>query len=326
MRILSSNDIRHALPMSECIAAIRQAVVALSKGEFEVPERIPMESGGGISLVMSALWPEKNATSTKLISIYPDNPAKGLPTIHGLLILQDSSIGRPVALMDSASLTALRTGALCGVAAEALCKEDKPVVAIFGAGKQARTQAEAVRAVHDVSQIRIYSRTRSNVEEFVEELSEQAWCDCEVYAADSSSAAVKDADIVMCATTSSMPILNGDDIKPGAHVSAIGAFTPEDRELDSQLVQRADLLVVDTYVGALDEAGDFLIPMNEGLIRREDFSTEIGEVVAGTKTGRTSPEQITIFKSVGNAAFDVASAPIALANAERMGLGTMCEI
>ena len=317
LRILSEPDVRSAITMRQAIEAMREAFGQLSAGEATVPLRTPLETEKGVTLFMPAYLRGSGDLGAKIVSVYAENPALGLPTITAVVIVLDSQTGQPLALMDGTYLTALRTGAASGLATERLARPDASVVAVFGAGAQARTQLEAVRTVRPIREVRIVSRTRASAERFAGELE-----GIHVRVMDDRSAAVRGAHIIIAATTSPTPVFDGRDVEPGAHVNGIGSYTPEMQEVDATLVQRARV-VVDSREAALAEAGDLIIPLRQGLITADHIHAELGEIVNGDKPGRTSDDEITFFKSVGNAAQDVVTARWVLQAAEEKGLGTV---
>ncbi len=326
LHVLSAADVVGVLPMARCLDVVREATASLSRGDILVPDRQQLATGDGVTLTMSALWPARDAMSTKLNSVYNENTARGLPTFHGILTLQELSTGRHTALIEASSLTALRTSALIGLATELLSRKDSSTAAIIGAGRHGRVQLEAILAVRALSEVRVSSRTAESARSFVEEMSTKEFTrGVTLRAATTSAEAVRGADIICCATNSPTPVLDGNDVEPGTHVNAIGAFTPQTRELDSELVQRARI-VVDTRDGVREEAGDILIPISEGLIDAAALEDEIGEVVLGVKPGRTSSDQVTIFKSVGSAGFDVGAAVAALGTARERDLGSVISL
>ncbi|MDR5694233.1 MAG: ornithine cyclodeaminase family protein [Armatimonadota bacterium] len=323
MRILTAAEVRQALPMGEAIAAVREAAIELSQGTANVPVRLhlPIPPQEGIALYMPAYLEGAPALGMKAVSVFPRNPEQGFPTIHAVVLLQDVSTGRPLALLEGAYLTALRTGAISGLATDLMARKDARVVALFGAGAQARTQLEAVATVRSIQEVRIVSRRPERTRLFAQEMAQQAFLTgVDVRVAYSPHDAVEGADIIITATTSPLPLFDGKMVKPGAHINAIGAFTPTTREVDSFLVKRARV-VVDSRSGCLAEAGDLLIPIQEGVITAEHIVGELGEVALGKIRGREHADEITLFKSVGNAAFDVAVAMAVLAKAEQLGLG-----
>lgn len=309
--------------MGEAIAAVREAAIEISSGTAYVPVRLhlPISPHEGTALYMPAYLERASALGMKAVSVFPRNPEHNLPTIHALVLLQDVSTGRPLALLEGGYLTALRTGAISGLATDLMARRDARVVALFGAGAQARTQLEAVATVRSIQQVRVLSRRPERARLFAQEMAEQPFLDgVDVRVADSPADAVNAADIIITATTSPTPLFNGHAVKPGAHINAIGAFTPTTREVDSFLVKRARV-VVDSRSGCLAEAGDLLIPIQEGVITAEHILGEIGEVAVGRVKGRERDDEITLFKSVGNAAFDVATGLAVLRRAEELGLG-----
>lgn len=319
LRLLSATDIRRALRMGEAIEVVKGAFRQLSSGDANVPLRTAVESKAGVTLLMSAHLRGSNALGVKVVSVYADNAARGLPTVTALAIVLDADTGQPLAVMEGTYLTALRTGAASGVATDALARKDARVLAVFGAGAQARTQIEAVCSVRDIRAIRLFSRTRASAEKLRAELA--SWHPrISASIASSPAEAVRGADIIVTATNSSTPVFDGSDLAPGVHINAIGAFRPDMQEIDEVTVQRAKV-VVDQRAAALSEAGDLIIPIQRGVITAAHVHAELGEILNGTKRGREREDEITLFKSVGNAAQDAAVAQAILSAAEAQGLG-----
>lgn len=306
--------------MSEAIDAMRDAFGQLSTGEADVPQRLALRTPGGVSLFMPGYLPESGDLAAKIVSVYGNNPASGLPVVNAVVVLLDSSTGMPVALLNGTSLTALRTGAAGGLAAELLALPEADTVALFGAGAQARTQLEAVRAVRPIRRVRILSRTGDSAARLVAELE-----GVEAEAAIDPAHCLEGARIVITATDSSEPVFPGELVAPGTHVTGVGSFTADMREVDAALVTRAKV-IVDSRDAALAEAGDLIIPIREGSFRPEDIHAELGEVVRGLRSGRENASEITFFKSVGSAAQDVAVAGRIFRRARSMGLGAMVEL
>jgi len=320
IRILSADDVRRAVDMPAAIAAMRAAFAALSGGRATVPARLALESDHGVTLFMPAHLTESGSAGAKIVSVNPGNTAQGLPVIHAVVLALDPVTGRVRALMDGTWLTALRTGAIGGLAADLLAREDASVVALFGAGVQARTQLEAVRCVRSVTEVRVLSRSGTSADTLVDELEGVS-----ARRVDDPDEAVRGADIVIAATTSVAPVFDGSRVEPGTHVTGIGSFTTEMREVDTALVTRARV-VVDHREAVLAEAGDIVGPIREGAVDESVISAEIGEIVLGLAPARTSVEEITFFKSVGNAVQDVAVAARVLDVAEAEGFGLMVDI
>lgn len=297
---------------------MREAFGQLSAGLARVPVRLRLEAESGVTLFMPAYLDRTQDLGAKIVSFYPNNPQRGLPAISAVVLVLDSQTGFPTALMEAGYLTALRTGAASGLATDLLARRDASVVTIFGAGAQAPTQIEAVRAVRPIREVRIVARRRESADRLAKQIE-----GVDVRILDDRSAALAGADIVIAATTSSTPVFDGHDVEPGTHINGIGSYTPEMQEVDATVVQRARI-VVDSREAALKEAGDLIIPIEQGLIRTEDVDTELGEIVNGTKAGRTSDSEITFFKSVGVAVQDVAVARRVLqAAASREGISVV---
>ena len=320
IRLLTGEDVRAAITMQEAIEAMADAFGQLSDGRARVPLRIHQETGSGVTLLMSAYLPAAQDVGVKIASVYPDNVQQRLPLIHALIVLLDSRTGAPSALMDGTYLTALRTGAATGLATRLLARENAAVVALFGAGAQARTQLEAVRAVREIREVRLVSRTPESAQRLAAELS-----GVEVRVTENRAAAVRGADIIIAATNSASPVFDAEDVEPGTHINGIGSYTPTMQEVDVTALHGWKI-VVDSREAALREAGDLIVPIREGRLAPKDIAAELGEIVNGQSPGRTSDAEITFFKSVGNAAQDTAVANRVLATAEARGLGNCFEI
>jgi ornithine cyclodeaminase len=243
-----------------------------------------------------------------------------LPVIHAVVLVLDPVTGRALALMDGTWLTALRTGAIGGLAADLLAREEASVVALFGAGVQARTQLEAVRCVRDIREVRIVSPSGSSADQLASELEGVA-----ARRVDDPNDAIAGADIVIGATSSSTPVFDGQRVEPGTHVTGVGSFTTEMREVDTELIIRARV-VVDQRDAIMEEAGDIVGPIRDGAVDESVMAAEIGEILLGQAEGRRDADEITFFKSVGNAVQDLAVAARVLEVAERDGLGVVVDL
>ncbi len=326
--MLSANEVRRAVPMASAIEVVKGAFAQLSTGKAVVPLRtqLPVERHEGVTLFMPAYLSETDDLGVKIVSVFPRNVDRGIPTIFAIVIAVDASTGRPVAIMDGTYLTALRTGAASGAATDLLARKDAKVAAIFGAGAQARTQLLAVCEVREIKRVWIYDVARERAEAFVEEMRGKGRIPADVRVASSPSEAVRDADVICTATTSSTPVFDGNDLKPGVHVNAIGSFTPQMQEVDETTIRRASKIVVDSREACLAEAGDLIVPVRKGIITEDDIYAELGEIAAGLKPGRERDDEITYFKSVGNAVQDVSVARRVLEKARELGLGREVEI
>ncbi len=311
MLILSDGDVAKLLDMGEVIDAVEEAFREYAEGNVVMPARSTImvpKYNGSISFMPSYLT-GVDAQATKIISIYPDNRGKGLPTTAAWIVVNDPETGMIEAFMDATYLTAMRTGAVTGVAARYLAPEDSRVVAIFGAGVQGRTQTWAACTVRDIERVYVYDLYAEARERFAEDMTEKLGV--EVIPAESGEEACKEADIVLTATTSPKPVLSRGWLKDKVHVSAIGAFYPDWRELDTATVAESKL-VIDDYEGIMLEAGDVLIPIAEGAITEDHIYAELRELVSGQKEGRTPADGVTVFKSVGIAIQDSSVANLVL--------------
>jgi ornithine cyclodeaminase/alanine dehydrogenase-like protein (mu-crystallin family) len=322
LRILNADNVRQALPMNEAIAAMKLAFAQLSAGLADVPLRsqVHVADQDGVTLIMPAYLQDSRDLAVKIVSVYPNNARRRLPTIHAAVLVVDADTGQPVALLEGGALTAIRTGAGSGAATELLARSDASEVAILGSGVQARTQLEAVCTVRQIRSVRVYSPNRDHAQAFAAEMAGIGPVPADVQAVATPAEAVAGADIICTATDSSVPVFDGADLKPGAHVNAVGSFTPEMQEVDAGTIRRA-LVVVDSVEFAMEEAGDLLIPIGAGVIDRDHIHAELGEIINGSKPGRQGPEQITYFKSCGIAVQDAAAASAALRRAEAENLG-----
>ena len=335
IRILSASDVRAALPIPKAIDAMRHAYSQLSADKVTAPPRQHLSTDKGVTLIMPAYLPERSEFGIKVVSVYDDNPNLDLPRITATVLVLDPATGTPKAFMDGASLTAIRTGAGGGVAADLLARKDAKKVGLFGAGVQARAQLQAVMAVRNIVRVNLISRTEASAQQLATEISK--WTDPpKVNIVSTPQEVVEDADIVLCATTSATPLFDGNDLQPGTHITAVGTFVPEKREVDTATIRRSDRIVVDSREACAEEAGDLIIPTAEirtenetpNIVKNELVlgSAEIGEILNGDKPGRESDDEITFFKSVGVAVQDAVAASVILAEAEAKALGTLIEI
>jgi len=321
IRVLNAEQVRQALPMAAAIEAMKQAFGQLSSGEAVLPLRSRIEVESNFSLVMPAYLKSSGDLAVKIVSVYPENPDQGLPTIHAAVMVLDSGTGKPVALMEGASLTAVRTGAASGAATDLLARPEARTVAVFGSGVQARTQLEAVCTVREIVQAWIFSLDQPGMQALIDEMAGKGPIPHDVRIASNPAQAVSQADIICTATTSSRPVFAGSQVLPGTHINAVGSFTPSMQEIDSETIQRA-LVFVDSRPAVLAEAGDLIIPIQRGDVDEDWIKAELGEIVVGSHPGRTDAGQITLFKSVGVAVQDAAAASYALQGAIAADLGS----
>ena len=331
IRVLCAADIRRAITVGDAVDAMRTAFGELSAGTATVPVRSHRESTRGLMLVMPAVLGKHRMLGTKVVSVFPGNPARGEPAVQGAVLLLDAESGRTRALLDGASLTEIRTAAGSALATALLAPADADILAVFGAGAQGRSHIELLARTRRLREVRIVSRSGTSAERLAARLSEAA--DTLVPEHDPGpppvlralrdpAAALDGARLVVTATSSNRPVFDARDLEPGAHVNAVGSYRPDMQELDADVVRRARV-VVDQREAAWAEAGDLVVPLEAGLIDRDIVDAELGEIVNGDAPEGRGDHDFTVFKSVGNAAQDIAIAQAALACAERADLGIL---
>lgn len=318
IRILTAADVHAALPMPKAIDAMRHAYSQLSADKVVMPARQHISTDKGVTLIMPAYLPDGSEFGIKVVSVYDENPDHDIPRINATVLVLDPTTGETKAIMDGASLTAIRTGAGGGVAADLLARSNASTVGLFGAGVQARVQLHAVMVVRDIKRVNLISRTQASAERLAAEIVEWA-ATADVNIMSTPQEIVQDADIVICATTSGTPLFDGNDLQLGTHITAVGTFVSEKREVDTTTIRRANQIVVDSRKDCLEEAGDLIIP-------NAKIDAEIGEIINGDKPGRQSDDEITFFKSVGVAVQDAVAASVVLREAETKGLGSVIDI
>lgn len=305
-RIISDEEVRNWINMSDAISIMSEAFVQISQRSATVPVRSALSTGDnkGRVLFMPAYTPAYNLFGIKSVSVFPENSKKGLPSIHGKILVFEDQSGIPIALIDAEYLTALRTGAASGLATDLLAHPEAKVLAIFGTGAQSRTQVAAILEVRDIEEVLVFGTSDEKSSQFCAYLEKTHQIKCKVA---NTEKHLMTADIICTATTSLQPLFNLNQIKQGVHINGIGSFRPDMHEIESAIIKES-LLIVDQRESALSEAGDIIIPIQEGLINESHIHAELGEVVSGSKRGRTNQQQITVFKSVGNAVQDLAMA------------------
>jgi ornithine cyclodeaminase/alanine dehydrogenase len=320
MRILGREDLTALLAPGDVIAAVERAFRECAAGRVAALPRAALPMGReDVFLAMVSALPGLGALGTKLATVVEGNRPRGLPTIQATYLLTDPQTGTPLALMEAGFLTAIRTGATSAVAARYMARPDSRVIACFGAGVQARYQLLCLREILPLAEVRVVGRDPRRAAEFAGQMRDTLGIPVEVTT--DRKAAVRGTDVVTCATTSPRPVFSGRNLGPGTHVDAVGNFRPATREVDTATVRKSRV-VVDTYEGAWEEAGDLLVPIRAGAITRRHVRAELAELVAGTRAGRTSPGEITLFKSVGFAPEDAVTARLAYDRALAAGRGT----
>lgn len=322
--ILNRNDVISVLQMSDCMDIVDKAFAELANGTAVLPLRTGIKPPDGVSLYMPAYLKEMGALACKVVTVYKDNPKKhNMPTTIGKVLLQDINTGDVVCIMDGGYLTAVRTGAVSGVATRYLAREDKNQIAgIFGAGVQAKMQLWAVAIARDISKAIVYDISDEAVTKFISEMS--AKLNIGIVKAKTPEEILQ-ADIICTASSSPTPLFDGKHLKEGTHINGIGSHSPNARELDTETIKRS-LFVGDSREACFSEAGDIMIPVSEGAIKESHFYAELGEIITGKKKGRTNKEMITLFKSNGLAIQDAATAKVVYEKAVEKGIGTKVEI
>jgi ornithine cyclodeaminase/alanine dehydrogenase-like protein (mu-crystallin family) len=319
--IVGGADVRRALPMSDCIEAVDRAMRAFSNGGADVPLRTIMQLPGGRNFfgVMPGYLDDPRGLGAKILTVYPDNTKHGLPSHIGLVVLFDTETGMPLAVMDAAEITAIRTAAASAVATRALARKDASHLAILGTGEQAVTHLEAISKVRTLRTIRVWGRSTGKTERFAQE--ESSRLSLKIEASRTAEEAVKGADIICTVTASREPVLNGAWLERGAHVNLVGASRLFAREADDDVVAGSRFFV-DSRTSARAEAGELRHAIDAGLVSESHVLGEIGEVLSGKVVGRTGNHEVTVYKSLGVAAQDLAAAHVIYERAARDTIGT----
>jgi ornithine cyclodeaminase len=322
--IVNQSEVARLLPMGECMDVMARALTTLARGDAVLPLRsmMPLPDGNGLLALMPAYLAKLPAMGVKVISVFPGNLGTEYDSHQGAVLLFDTANGRLLAMMDATEITAIRTAAVSGVATRLLARDDAGDLCMIGSGVQARTHLEAMLIARPIRRVRVWSRNYEHARAFAQRESSRHQIAVEPMAGARDAAA--GANIVCVATSSNEPVLMGEWIAPGAHINAVGAAQAHARELDTAAVARSRLFV-DRRESALNEAGDFLIPKAEGAIGDDHIQGEIGEVLLRRIPARTSPEDITLFKSLGLAVEDLAAAQFVYARAQERGAGTWVE-
>ena len=322
--VLSHSEVVAALPPTDCADAMAAVLAAHARGEAYMPLRsvmMPPSAAGLMGLMPAWRGGGEPVFSLKAICVIPGNPARGLDAHQGIVTLFDGETGVPTAILDASAITEIRTAAVTAVATRALAREDARVLAILGAGVQGRAHLEALIHVRAFDEVRVYAPTREHARAVADRLPAVS-----VTAASSAEEAVRGADVVVVATNSRQPVLEHDWLGLGAHVNAVGASIPSAREIEVETIA-ASALFVDSRESLRNEAGEYLLAVEQGAIGGEDHvRASIGEVLAGIAHGRRDEQELTMFRSLGLAVEDLAAAEHAVAAARRLGLGTEVEL
>jgi ornithine cyclodeaminase/alanine dehydrogenase-like protein (mu-crystallin family) len=342
--VLGAGDVRRLLPYGECAGAMRGALVALARGEVDQPLRtiIRPPAAAGLMVLMPAYLAAGGqggdakgqgavgqgavggenpdaAYGLKAICIFPGNPAAGLDSHQGVVLLSSAQTGEPLAVLNASAVTEIRTAAVSAVATGLLARGDAAELAIVGTGVQARAHLLAIAAARPLTSVRVAGRDPAKARRFAEDM--RGRTDAPVTACGSAADAVAGAGIVVTATSSAEPVLRRDWLAPGAHINAVGACVPHARELDAETMAAAALFT-DSRESVTSEAGDYLLAQAEGAIGPDHIRAEIGELLTGAAPGRSGDAEITVFESLGLAVEDLAAASLAYRKAAERGIGT----
>lgn len=325
MLCLSEKEVRRLVDVEELIGALERAHVQFSTGRAVMPVRqvVPLPEIKGRITSMPAYLSGERALGMKVVTFFADNAGKNLPAILATIHLYSAGTGKLIAVMDGTYLTAIRTACASAMATRALANAETPVLGVLGSGVQARAHIRALGRVRKFERIKIHSRAEESARRLKDELAAEAGAAIEV--AESAEAVARAADLLVTVTAAQEPILQSGWLKPGVHINAVGSHRPDLREIDAATMRRARIFV-DSRAAIMAECGDVLLAIKDGAIAAGDASVEIGEVLAGNKPGRTRPDEITLYKSVGIAVQDVAAAELVYQKALREKAGQEVEI
>lgn len=307
IEIIDGKAVRECLTVASCIPLMEKTMVALHRGEVILPQRfsLPLFEGDQQLMIMSGAMKQAQVVGIKALTLYPSNPSKNIPAIQGFISLFDANTGTLMALVDAASITAIRTAAASGVATQYLAKADASCLALIGTGPQAESHFHAMLSVRPIKRVKIWSRNFEKARALAKRICQSSQLSVE--AEENIHAAIEDADIICTLTGSSVPLINGQCLKPGAHLNLIGAHSAVTREVDTGTIRRSRVFV-EHKSAAFKEAGDLLIPMRENAIQESHVLGELAQVILGDVVGRENDADITCYKSLGNASQDLAAA------------------
>ena len=325
MLVLNQSEVEQLLSMNECIEVMADALSALARGESYQPLRtalVPPKAAGVLGLMPAYRGGEGAIYGLKAVCVFPENPTRGLDSHQGGVMLFSGETGELLAVMNASAITAIRTAAVSAVATRLLAREDAAELAILGSGVQARTHIEAMSCVRPIKRARVASRRIEQARRFAEEIGPRF--SFPVEPVDSVEAAVRDADLIVTATTAEKPILKREWISPGTHLNVVGSSIPTTREVDGATMA-ATSLFVDRRESTINEGGEYLFALREGAIGPDHIRAEVGEILVGSHRGRTSPDEITMFKSLGLAIEDLAAADYLYRKAKPLKAGAWLE-
>ncbi len=325
MLLLSREDIKKVFTMKEAVEADKEAFTLFSQGKSVVPLRtnISAPKYDGAFLFMPSYVEEMDCSAIKIVNVFPKNIDQGLPTTPAQVLLIDGTTGVVSSVLDGTYVTQLRTGAASGAAFDVLARKDAKKGALIGTGGQAATQLEAMLAVRELEEVKVYDLNKERLQAFVAQMNEElASYGAQILAAESSDDAITDADLIVTVTPSSRPVFDGTKVKKGATVSCVGSYQPHMQEMDPVILTRASKIYFDSEDAVLSEAGDILIPLENGTITKDAFTGDLGDVLLGKVVARENEEEIIVFKTVGIGTQDLVTAKKIYDKALAHGVGT----
>ena len=327
--ILKESDISSMITMRDIIEADKEALSIYSSHKSNIPLRsnLNVPEYNGQCLFMNGYAAPAKALGVKIVSVYPENINKNLTSVPATMVLVDAETGVVNSLIDGTYLTRLRTGAISGLATEILSRKDSKIFALFGTGGQAVTQLEAVLTVRNIEEVRVFDVFKERAKDFAKKMSDKFGkkFNVKIIAAESSDAAIDNADIITTVTTSKKPVFDANKVKKNVHINGVGSYTPEMVEIPGDILVKANKIYVDTRDGAINESGDLITPIKDGLITIEKINGELGEVINGLIKGRESDDEMTFFKTTGSAVLDLVAAQKIYEKAKAKGVGQIVE-
>lgn len=324
MLLLSENDIQELYNMEAAISDVEVALTKYVNGEVTNPHRTVLDfpSENASALYMPSSMEKAGVTGVKVVTIFPNNPLQGQKTTQGVILLSDTKTREHLACMNASYLTRLRTGAISGIATKHLARENAEQVAVIGCGAMAVEQLDAVLTVRKIKKIYLYNRTKEKAVLFAKNImNSHPLFPGEIFVVDSPDEAVGSADIIICATRSETPVFSGDSLKAGTHINGVGSYLPHMQEVDEATILKSNKIVVDTLSGVKEEAGELIIPASKGIWSFDLIHGELAQLAENIIPGRENHDEITFFKSVGIAYFDLAVAYAVYKEAVQKGVG-----
>lgn len=328
MLLLSRKDIKKVFTMKDAIETNKECFKLFSEGKSEVPLRTTIQAPNhnGVFLFMPSYVEELDAAGLKVVNIFPENVKENLPTAPAQVLLIDGKTGIVTAILDGTYVTQLRTGASSGAAFDLFAIKDAKIGALIGTGGQAATQLEAMMVARQIDEVRIFDLDEKRRQAFVNEMQEELKCyNTKIVEATSSDNAIENADIIVTVTPSTKPVFDGTKVKKGATVSCVGAYQHHMQEMDPAILPRASKIYFDSEEAVLSEAGDILIPLEQGIITKDDFTGDIGDVLLGKVVGRENDEEIIVYENVGIGVLDLMTARAIYLKAVEAEVGTNWE-